>query len=206
MLMGPSIESGIGIGIGESRSGEGGGDPAEPPSCAAPGPGEAGSERPLELHLEWIDLRPAGSAAAALPVDLAAIASRLAAAPLALPPALREVRLALLDDAAMASLHREHCGLDSTTDVLSYPDGESAGTAGDVAIGVEVAAREASRLGRRLDEEVLLYAVHGLLHLGGERDDTAEAAARMRRRQDAVLAAIGAPPTDPPSAAAEARA
>lgn len=199
--MGPSNEPGIAF--GESRSGEGGGEAAEPPSCPNAGGASGGATGRGELRLEWIDLRRTGSAAAALRLDLDAVAGRLAAAPLGLPPAVQEVRLALLDDAAMASLHREHCGLDSTTDVLSYPDLESAGAAGDVAIGIEVAAREAARLGRRLEEEVLLYAVHGLLHLGGERDDTAAAAARMRQRQDAVLAAIGAPPTDPPAAAAE---
>lgn len=168
------------------RVGEGGDEAAEPPS------------RP---RLEWVDLRSAGGAAASLRLDLAAVAARLEAAPIDLPPGMGEVRLALLGDAAMAALHREHCGLDSPTDVLTYPDPD--GASGDVAIGVEVAAREAARLGRQLAEEVLLYAVHGLLHLAGERDDSDEAADRMRRRQDEVLAAIGAPPTDPPDAPAE---
>lgn len=173
--MGPTAEHAA------MRVGDGGDEAAEPPS------------RP---RLEWVDLRSAGGDAAALRLDLAAVAARLEAAPIDLPPGMAEVRLALLDDAAMAGLHRDHCGLDSPTDVLTYPDPD--GASGDVAIGVEVAAREAARLGRQLGEEVLLYAVHGLLHLAGERDDSEAAADRMRRRQDEVLAAIGAPPTEPP--------
>ena len=115
------------------------------------------------------------------------------------------VRVALLDDAAMDRLHRDHSGVAGTTDVLTYLDRRPDGAIeGDLALGIEVAAREAAARGRRLEEELLLYAIHGVLHLLGERDGDAAAAARMREAQDRLLAAIGAPPTERDARSAEA--
>lgn len=146
----------------------------------------------------WIDRRPPGSAAARIPIDLGRLVRQARDLAAHLPQPVSEVAIALLDDAEMDRLHREHCGVAGTTDVLSYPDLDGhprGGLVGDLAIGVEVAQREAAARGRRIEEEILLYAAHGLLHLAGERDDTPSAAASMRDAQDRIMIAIGLPPT-----------
>ncbi len=121
-----------------------------------------------------------------------AVAAHLerAVAELAVPVDRLAVRL--LGDASMAVLHRRHCGIEGPTDVLSFPAaavGEPVDA--DIACGVEVAAREAAARGHRLEEELLLYALHGLLHCLGHDDHDPEAFAVMHAEEDRVLAAIG---------------
>ncbi len=62
-----------------------------------------------------------------------------------------------------------------------------AGPFGEIVISADRAVEEARR--RRLDprRELLLYAVHGMLHLVGYDDATPAARARMRRREAEVL-------------------
>lgn len=163
-------------------------------AAAADGDGEPPSPGGILL----LDRRRPGSAAAGIEVDLeemVRLSSRLEEAvrrPL-------EVTVALLDDAGMDALHRTHSGVAGTTDVLSFPDedaGCGATVAGDLAIGVEVAAREAKSRGRTLEAELMLYLVHGLLHLLGERDDEDAARIRMVAAQDRLLDALGLPGTE----------
>jgi probable rRNA maturation factor len=178
-----------------SASGSSSDSDEEPPSRE---PSRAGGDA-AEGSLTWIDRRVPGSAAAAIRVDLSWLISRGRELATHLPEPVTEVAIALLDDAEMDRLHREHCGVAGTTDVLSYldPDGHpEGGLAGDLAIGVEVAEREAAVRGRRIEEEIMLYVAHGLLHLAGERDDTLSAATRMREAQDRIMRAIGLPTTE----------
>ena len=56
-----------------------------------------------------------------------------------------------------------------------------------------VAAREADRRGHDIRHELVLYAVHGLLHLCGYDDGSAFEARRMHRREDWLLRAVGLP-------------
>ncbi|MGA8531734.1 MAG: rRNA maturation RNase YbeY, partial [Acidobacteriaceae bacterium] len=74
--------------------------------------------------------------------------------------------------------------------VLSFPSPEVPGTtevAGDLAISVETAARQAEDLGHPLAVELQILILHGLLHLAGydhERDSgqMARREATLRRR------------------------
>jgi probable rRNA maturation factor len=56
--------------------------------------------------------------------------------------------------------------------VLSFPagdaeDGNGSGVAGDLAISLETAARQAARFGHSLRDEVRVLLLHGVLHLAG---------------------------------------
>ena len=73
-------------------------------------------------------------------------------------------------------------------------DDADADLEGDVALCVDEAARRAAERGHPVRDEVLLYAVHGLLHLLGEDDHTPADYARMHAREDALLTAIGVGP------------
>lgn len=116
---------------------------------------------------------------------LAALATRAAGRPVTLD-------VAVLDDRAMARLHRLHLGAGGTTDVLSYAleDGPG-GLVGALALGGLVARREALRRGHPPYHEALLYAVHGTLHLLGHDDHATKDRARMRRAERAWLEALG---------------
>ncbi len=83
----------------------------------------------------------------------------------------------VLSDAAVRRYNRRFRGLDQATDVLSFPAGErtneEAAYLGDILISAQTARDNALRFGLRLEEEIELLALHGVLHLLGhdhERD------------------------------------
>lgn len=100
------------------------------------------------------------------------------------------ISLLLTDDARIAVLNRRWHGTEGPTDVLAFEGGarEPGGRLflGDIAVSVETAKREAAARGWGTREELVLYAVHGLLHLLGGRDD--DEAGRRRMQEDAVRA------------------
>jgi probable rRNA maturation factor len=107
-----------------------------------------------------------------------------------------DLSLSLVDDREMARLHGEFSGDPTPTDVLAFPlEGPGpAGAgfpAGEVVVSVETAVREARARGLRPRTEVLLYAVHGILHLRGEDDHDPVRARRMDRRTLALLRGLG---------------
>ncbi len=102
--------------------------------------------------------------------------------------------LLIAGDAEMAKLNRRHLGIDDTTDVLAFEDGEmeeGAVRLGDVAIGFEVAAREAAARGIPPERELVFYALHGLLHLLGMDDATDADRRRMHEAQAKAMRDFG---------------
>lgn len=121
------------------------------------------------------------------------IAWQLQAAAQILGCRVARLSVRLVDDAAMIALHHRHCGLDTTTDVLTFCESErDEPVDADIACCVDEAARQAARRGHVVADELLLYAVHGLLHCIGHDDHDPEAYALMHAEEDRVLAAIGA--------------
>ena len=89
-------------------------------------------------------------------------------------------------------LNREFRSRDYATNVLSFPYAR-APLAGDVVICAPVVAREARAQGKSVAAHHAHLLVHGLLHLQGH-DHVGEAdAARMERRERAILAKLGFP-------------
>jgi probable rRNA maturation factor len=97
----------------------------------------------------------------------------------------------------MAALHEQFMGIGGATDVLTFPmDADAAGrvTSGEVYVCVPHAQREARSRGVEPRDEVLLYALHGMLHLLGYDDKTARGFAQMHRTEDNILSSIGIGP------------
>ncbi len=96
------------------------------------------------------------------------------------------VEVLLTGDVAVRRLNREFRGKNKATDVLSFPAGEVPGLpegerhAGDLAISVETAERQAAEHGHTLGVEIRVLLLHGLLHLAGmdHETDGGEMAAR----------------------------
>ena len=101
------------------------------------------------------------------------------------------ISVLLTDDREIRRLNREFRGKDKATDVLSFPalsptgsrGPEDAEAAGDLAISVDTAARQAEEFGHPLATEVQTLALHGLLHLAGfdHETDSGEMARREER-------------------------
>jgi len=68
---------------------------------------------------------------------------------------------------------------------------------GEIYLCVDEAARQADQAAHRFDVELLLYLIHGLLHLLGEDDVDEAAASRMHERENRLLRAVGCPPIAP---------
>lgn len=142
-------------------------------------------------------------------IDLAWLRDHVASIIPMLKVAVARLAVAIVADAEMTRLHREHCGIDSTTDVLTFSDvkpGEPIDV--DIAVCVDEAKRQAAVRGHSVERELLLYVVHGLLHCAGY-DDHDEASHRaMHAEEDRILSAIGVGATfaaDPPSGEAGGR-
>jgi probable rRNA maturation factor len=108
----------------------------------------------------------------------------------------RDVRLsfAVTDDAGIRAVNRASLGHDYATDVLAFPMESEPVLEGEVLLSAETARREADRRGHPAYHELLLYAVHGVLHLMGHDDHGSAGRRRMRRAERAALAALGVPP------------
>jgi probable rRNA maturation factor len=105
------------------------------------------------------------------------------------------ISLAVVDDLAMHRLNRKYLGHDEPTDVLSFvleqgPDGLE----GEIIVSADTAAATAQRFGWSAADELLLYVVHGALHLVGYNDTNPAARAEMRAKEQVYLADFGLKP------------
>ena len=86
-----------------------------------------------------------------------------------------EVSMLLCNDSYMQELNKNYRNIDSTTDVLSFENGEEwtdeGGAkwilAGDIAISVDTLAKNAEYFGCDQNSELKRLLLHGLLHLNG---------------------------------------
>jgi probable rRNA maturation factor len=132
-----------------------------------------------------------------------AIAIAAAAACAALPSSAEAARLVidvmLTDDAEQRRLNRIYRGKDASTNVLAFPQAETAPPAdapvllGDVVLAFETVRREAAEQEKPLADHLRHLVVHGVLHLlGFDHEDAAEAMA-MEAREIKILAGLGVP-------------
>jgi probable rRNA maturation factor len=93
-----------------------------------------------------------------------------------------EVDVLLTSDAELKRLNRAYRGKNKPTDVLSFPTPfeVSPQHAGDLAISLDTAARQAAAFNHSLEDEIKVLLLHGLLHLSGQDHeiDNGEMAAR----------------------------
>jgi probable rRNA maturation factor len=109
---------------------------------------------------------------------------------------LREqVAVLLTSDRALRDLNRRFRGKNKPTDVISFPSTNPASgpekMAGDLAISVETARRQAAEQGHALTCELKVLILHGLLHLAGHDHETD--AGEMQRREQSLRAKLELP-------------
>ncbi len=80
----------------------------------------------------------------------------------------------------MAQVHADFLGDPAETDVITFPYGE-------ILVCPAVAREQSHGYGLDVEHEILLYALHGLLHLTGLDDTTPTLARRMARAQNRLL-------------------
>jgi probable rRNA maturation factor len=108
-----------------------------------------------------------------------------------------QVSVLLTTNRAIRSLNRRFRGVNKATDVLSFPANPIPGLkatdipAGDLAISVQIARRQAGEQGHALTCELKILILHGLLHLAGYDHETDNG--RMARRERLLRAKLGLP-------------
>lgn len=122
------------------------------------------------------------------------------------------VDLSFVSEEEIRSLNKENRGIDSVTDVLSFPmlDGirgkvikkkdfpldfdedEKAIFLGSIAICTTRAKEQAEEYGHSVERELSYLTVHGLLHLFGYDHMTEEDKTQMREKEEQILSLVGA--------------
>jgi len=96
-----------------------------------------------------------------------------------------QVTVLLTTDSAIRRLNRQFRGKNKATDVLSFPAALAGPfkVAGDLAISIPTAQRQASERGHSLSIEIKVLILHGLLHLADydHEVDTGEMARREQK-------------------------
>lgn len=80
--------------------------------------------------------------------------------------------IAFVSDHKIRELNRRFRGIDSATDVLSFPTSDPGEGLGDIAVSVERAEWQAKENGLSFDAEVAQLILHGVLHLCGYDHET----------------------------------
>ena len=95
-----------------------------------------------------------------------------------------EISIAIIDDVTMHQLNREHLNHDYPTDVLSFVlDRSESSLDGEVIVSADTAIARATEFCLRPEDELLLYVIHGTLHLVGY-DDKEESNRTLMRQQE----------------------
>ena len=107
---------------------------------------------------------------------------------------LTTLSIVLVGDATMSRLHARFFGVSGPTDVITFElehDPRGRPTSGEVVCCVPEARRQAALRGTKIERELLLYALHGVLHLSGYDDLEPAAHRRMHLAEDRILKHIG---------------
>jgi len=106
----------------------------------------------------------------------------------------KRVDIILTDDKCIADLAGKYRNSPRATDVLSFYYGDEnakiGAPVGEIVISLDTAKRQAKERNVKIEDELILLSVHGLLHLGGQEDETPDAWAEMKRLEFEALSKI----------------
>ena len=105
-----------------------------------------------------------------------------------------EISIAIVDDPAMRKLNKQYLDHDYETDVLSFVlqyDDQSGELQGQLIVSTDTAATLAGEVGGTMQQELLLYVIHGTLHLVGYDDKAPDDAREMRDAEKRYLESVG---------------
>lgn len=100
-----------------------------------------------------------------------------------------DISVALMNDSEIREINRKHLSHDYETDVISFDltSGDEF-LEGEIIASLEAADRAAQEHGWNGDDEMLLYVIHGMLHIVGLRDKKPKETKAMREAEQHYLA------------------
>ncbi len=125
-------------------------------------------------------------------IDLKWLGGQISAALDEIDTAVARVSVLIVEDELMAQMHVRHSGIEGSTDVLTFPaNRHDAAIDVDIAICLDEARRHCDLRGHPLERELLLYALHGVLHCAGFDDHEDADYKAIHAEEDRILEAIG---------------
>jgi probable rRNA maturation factor len=103
-----------------------------------------------------------------------------------------EISVAIVNDQEIRQVNSQHLAHDYATDVISFDltEGDEL-LEGEIIASVETADRVAIEHDWSGDDELLLYVIHGMLHIIGLRDKSPKDVRAMRDAEAYYLASFG---------------
>ena len=103
-----------------------------------------------------------------------------------------EISVALISDVEIRQVNKDHLSHNYPTDVISF-DLTSGNEIleGEIIASIETADREAPEHNWKGDDELLLYVIHGMLHIIGLGDKKPAETKRMREAEQYYLSQFG---------------
>ena len=98
-----------------------------------------------------------------------------------------ELSIVFVDDATIARIHGEFLKDPTPTDVITFQGDVDFEFAGEIMVSVDHADDNALQYGTLFEEELMLYIIHGYLHLSGLDDTDAVSAQVMRKAEQDCL-------------------
>ncbi|MDC0284372.1 rRNA maturation RNase YbeY [Mariniblastus sp.] len=105
-----------------------------------------------------------------------------------------EISIAVVDDPAIRVINKQYLDHDYATDVISFVldfDEAASCLTGQLVVSTDTASNMAGQIGGTMEDELLLYVIHGMLHLVGFDDKDPDSAAEMREQERHYLALHG---------------
>jgi probable rRNA maturation factor len=107
-----------------------------------------------------------------------------------------ELQVVLVDAAEITALNEAHLGHEGSTDVITFDlrDGATGPgepqAVGEIYVCLDVAVQMGEELGSGSGHEMVLYCVHGMLHLAGLDDHSPPDCAEMRAAEARIMAKL----------------
>lgn len=93
---------------------------------------------------------------------------------------LEEIEISIVSDEVIAQVHLDFMGIPGSTDVITFAHGE-------IVISAETARDYAADYENSFEKELMLYIIHGLLHLAGHEDADPQERKVMENIQAEIL-------------------
>jgi len=104
---------------------------------------------------------------------------------------LQQINYIFCSDEYLHRINLEYLDHDTYTDIITFPYEAFPLIHSDIFISVERVRENAKELNTSFDEELHRVIIHGVLHLCGYPDKTAQEAHRMRERENEALTVLG---------------
>ena len=95
--------------------------------------------------------------------------------------------VSFVGDRMMRSLNRSYHNCDCPTDVLAFDYGDKFA---DIIISLDTARRNSKTYKTSFKNEILLYLIHGILHLAGYNDANTKDRKRMYDKQEEIFESV----------------